>query len=113
VLGAAKSNDLHLRHFSREHMGTHMPKSAMTMSNDGSFVRKKMFSCLSSATCYTQITGEWRRDVHEMPVSDVMIVHVLHAGQDRTGRKELIVSLVCSMRRGAYLSIWLKTVHIY
>ena len=85
VLGAARSNDLRVRHFSREHVkATHMPKSAMTMSDDGSLVRKRMFSGLSIVTRYTQIAGEWRRDVLEIPVNDVVIVQVLHARQDRT-----------------------------
>jgi hypothetical protein len=77
-----------------------MPKSAMTMSDDGSLVRKRMFSGLSNLTRHTQIAGEWRRDVLEIPVSDVVIVQILHARQDRTERKELIVSLVCWMRPG-------------
>jgi hypothetical protein len=89
-----------------------MPKSAMTMSDDGSLVRKRMFSGLSSVACYTQIAGEWRRDVLEIPVSDVVIVQVLHARQDRTGRKELIVSRMLD-ETGAYLSTWPKNVRTY
>ena len=82
------------------------------MSDDGSLVRKSMFSGLSSATRYTQITGEQSRDVLEISVDDVVIVQVLHARQDRTGRKELIVSLVCWIRMGAIYR-WLETVRTY
>ena len=35
VLGAARSNDLRVRQFSGEHIkGTHIPKSAMTTSDE-------------------------------------------------------------------------------
>jgi hypothetical protein len=71
-----------------------MPKSAMTMSDDESLVRKRMFSGLSSTTRYIQIAGERKRDILEIPVDDVVVVQVLHARQDRTGRKTLIFSLV-------------------
>jgi hypothetical protein len=64
-----------------------MRKSAMTMSDDGSFMRKKMFSGLSSATCYTQIAGEWSRDVLEIPMSDVVIVQVLTPDKTELGEK--------------------------
>ena len=89
-----------------------MPKLAMTMSHDGSFVRKRIFSGLLSAACYTQIPGEWRKDVLEIPLSDLVILQVLHARQDRTWRKEHIFSLVCWMRRGPIYR-WLKNARTY
>jgi hypothetical protein len=74
-----------VRHFSREHVeGTHMPKSAMTMSDDWSLVRKGCSPVYQGATRYTQIAGEWRRDVLEIPVNDIMIVQVLHFTPDKT-----------------------------
>src|SRR5487761_276561 len=52
VFSAATWHDMRVRQFSRDHVrGTHMPKSAMTMSDDASLVRKRMFSGLSK--CHT------------------------------------------------------------
>ena len=51
-------------------------------------------------------------DVLEIPMNDVVIVQVLHAGQDRTWRNELIFGLVCWMRRGPIYR-WLETVRTY
>ena len=48
VLGTERWHDMLVRQFSRDHVrGTHMPKSAMTMSDDASLVRKRTFSGLS------------------------------------------------------------------
>jgi hypothetical protein len=49
VLGAGRSCDAHVRGVSSEQVNaTYMPKSAITISDDGSFVRKRMFSGLST-----------------------------------------------------------------
>jgi hypothetical protein len=49
VLGAGRSCDTHVRGVSGEQVNaTYMPKSAITISDDGSFVRKRMFSGLST-----------------------------------------------------------------
>jgi len=82
----------------------------MTMSDDGSFVGKRVFSGLSSATCYTQIAGEWRRDLLEILVDNVVIVQVPHSRQDRTGKKEITFSVSRGMRWGYR---WLKNVRTY
>ena len=47
MLGTARSNHTHMRHVSREKdQGTYTPKSVVTISVDGSLVRKRMFSGL-------------------------------------------------------------------
>jgi hypothetical protein len=49
VLGAGRSCDTRVRGVSGEQVNaTYMPKSAITIADDGSFVRKKMFSGLST-----------------------------------------------------------------
>ncbi len=48
VLGAGRLWDMHVRGMSRKQVNaTYMPKSAITISDDGSFVWKRMFSGLS------------------------------------------------------------------
>ena len=50
MLGTARSNDTHKRHISNEKVqAMHMPKSTITISDDGAFVRKRMFSKLFTA----------------------------------------------------------------
>jgi hypothetical protein len=49
VLGADRSCDTHVRGVSGDQVNaTYMPKSAITISDDGSFVRNRMFSGLST-----------------------------------------------------------------
>ena len=44
ALGPARSNDMHTRHVSGEKVqGTYMPKSAITISDNGPLIRKRMF----------------------------------------------------------------------
>jgi hypothetical protein len=63
----------------------YMPKSAITISEDGSFVWKRMFSGLSpghlSGSKISQ-RGVKKRESHvlEIPMDDVMVVQVLRAG---------------------------------
>ena len=89
-----------VKHFSIQYVkATHMPKSAMTRSDDGSLVRKRIFSGLSIATRHTQLAGESSQDILEIPVDDVVVVQVLYASQNRTGRKELMFRLICRVIR--------------
>jgi hypothetical protein len=70
-----------------------MPMSAMTISDDGSLVRKRMFSGLSRRhTLHPRLAGTRQRRVLETAVGEVMAMQVLHTGQesqDRTGQKHI------------------------
>ena len=61
-----------------------MPKSAMTMSDDGSLVRYKMFSGLPNFP--RKLLEKYRKTgcVLEISVHDIVVVQVLHPGQYRT-----------------------------
>jgi len=80
---------------------THMPKSAITISDDGSLVRERMFSSLfTSHALDPNISPKMGRgmkrergNILEIPVDDAVVVHVLHAGQDRTGDKTKPIGL--------------------
>jgi len=71
---------------------THMPKSAITISDDGSLVQKRMFSGLFTSH-ELDLAEDRRGNILEIPVDDAVVVQVLHAGQDRTGDKMKRISL--------------------
>jgi len=80
---------------------THMPKLAITISDDGSLVRKRIFSGL--ITCHTldpkiswnigKGNDKGMGNILEIPVDDAMVMQVLHAGQDGTRDKTKPISL--------------------
>jgi len=86
VLGAGRSCDAHVRGVSGEQVNeTYMPKSTITISDDGSFVRKRMFSGLSTGRLSDPKTSQrgmkkGENHVLEIPMDDVVVVQVRHAG---------------------------------
>jgi len=80
---------------------THMPKLAITISDDGSLVRERMFSGLfTSHALDPNILPKMGRgmirergNILEILVDDAMVMQVLHAGQDGTGDKTKPISL--------------------
>ena len=76
---------------------THMPKSAITISDDGSLVRKRMLSGLFTfhkpQVRSKDLAEDRRGNILEIPVDDAMVVQVLHAGQDGTRDKMKRISL--------------------
>jgi hypothetical protein len=60
-----------------------MPKSAMTISEEWSLVRNKMFSGLSVMMCHDKKEGvnKLGNNVLEIPVDNVVVMQVLHTGQ--------------------------------
>ena len=81
--------------------GTHIPKSAITISDDGSLVRERMFSGLfTSHALDPNISPKMGRgmirergNILEIPVDNAVVEQVLHTGQDRTGDKTKPTSL--------------------
>ena len=72
-----------------------MPNSAITISDDRSLVRERIFSGLfTSHALDPNISPKMGRgmirergNILEIPVDDAVVVQVLHAGQDGTGDK--------------------------
>ena len=86
---------------SKKTQATHMPKWAITISDDGSLVRERKFSGLfASHTLDPNISPKKGRgmkrergNIFEIPVDDAVVVQVLHAGQDGTGDKTMPIRL--------------------
>ena len=73
-----------------------MPKPAITISEDGSLVRKRMFSDLFTSHALDRRISpndKERGDILEIPVDDAVVVQVLHARQDGAGDKTKPISL--------------------
>jgi len=77
---------------SKKTQATHMSKSVITISDDGSLVRKRMFSGLFTSH-KLDLAEDRRGNIVEIPVDDAMVVQVLHARQARTGDKIKRISL--------------------
>ena len=84
---------------SEKTQATHGP--AITISDDGSLVRKRMFSGLFTSHALDlnispnigKGNDRGKGNILEIPVDDAVVVQVLHAGQDGTGEKTKRISL--------------------
>jgi len=87
---------------SKKTQATHVPKLAITISDDRSLVRKRMFSGLFTSHALDpnilpkigKGNDRGKGNILEIPVDDAVVVQVLHARQDRTGEKTKPISLL-------------------